>query len=107
MAAHVYTFIRDIAENNYNSLDSIKFALGHCQAGDQLDFNDWELLYNATDLMNLRETATAFRPKYFKLWEFLGKPATAEEWNQVRFNLKKHHKHSAFLKLFWCNYAKS
>ena len=99
MVAHVLTFLKDISERPY-TLESIQFALGHCQAGDQLDFNDWEALYHATDCMNACNIATGLLPKYQKLWEFLNKPTTAENWNQMYFDLKKHHKKKAFNLLF-------
>lgn len=99
MAAHALTFLKDIATSP-NTLESIQFALGHCQAGDQLDFNDWEPLYHAETVSNVREIATGLLPKYIRLWEFLNKPTTAENWNQVYFDLKKHHKKKAFNLLF-------
>jgi hypothetical protein len=101
MAAHVLTFLKDISTSPYNSLDSIQFALGHCQAGDQMDYNDWDKLYYAPDLKNVREIATGLLPKYEKIWSFLNKPATAEAWSAQFMDLKKHHKRKAYINLLF------
>ena len=106
MAAHVLTFLKDIASNPYNSLDSIKFALGHCQAGNQLDFSDWELLYHAETLSNVYTIATALLPKYTRLHEFLNSPATAEDWNQTWLKLAEHRKSKKYQEYLNLHFAK-
>jgi hypothetical protein len=105
MAAHALTFLKDISEHTY-TLDSIKFALGHCQAGDQLDFNDWTVLYNSESFSNVQEIATKLIRKYAALHCFLKFPATAEEWTRTWLELAKHRKSKKYQEYLSLHFAK-
>lgn len=87
MAAHVYTVLKEISERPM-SLEMIQHGLGYALFGDQLSMNDWEALNNAPDSNRAREIATSLISKYQGIWEYLKRPATAEDWNNAWFSMK-------------------
>lgn len=87
MAAHVYTALKEMSERPMN-LETIQHGLGYALFGDQLSLTDWESLVNAPDSNRAREIATSLLIKYQEIWEYLGKPATAEDWNAAWFAMK-------------------
>lgn len=87
MAAHILTVLREIGERPM-SLEMIQHGLGYSLSGDQLSTVDWSSLAMNDNLESVREIATDLIPKYQAIWEYLGKPATAEEWNNAWFTLK-------------------
>lgn len=87
MAAHVYTALKEMSERPM-SLEMIQHGLGYALFGDQLSQTDWRALYYAPDSNRAREIATSLLTKYQEIWEYLGKPATAEDWNAAWFAMK-------------------
>lgn len=87
MAAHVYTVLKEISERGM-PLEYVRAGLGGALFGDQLSMYDWEALNNAPDSNRAREIATSLIPKYQEIWEYLGQPRTAEDWNARWFTMK-------------------
>lgn len=100
MAAHAYTMLKEIATRPM-SLEMVQHGLGYAMAGDQFDYNDWAALYHATSPDNVQEIATRLLPKYEKLWQFLGEPPTAENWQYALSILKRHHRWSKYINLLF------
>lgn len=87
MAAHVLTALREMSEHPM-SMQAIQAGLGYALFGDQLSTVDWSALNYLQSPESAREIATGLIPKYQAIWEYLGKPETAEEWNNAWFTLK-------------------
>lgn len=87
MAAHVLTALREMSERPM-PLEMIQHGLGYALFGDQLSMNDWEALNNAPDSNRAREIATSLISKYQGIWEYLKRPATAEDWNAAWFTMQ-------------------
>lgn len=87
MAAHVLTALREMSERPM-PLEMIQHGLGYALFGDQLSWDDWQSLANAPDSDRAREIATSLIPKYQGIWEYLGQPRTAEDWNARWFAMQ-------------------
>lgn len=82
MAAHVLTALKEL-EAGQVSADQLRYALSYAQLGDNLEWDDWNLLYQASD-DEFTRLATGMVPSYTRKWRELGEPRTAEEWLAAR-----------------------
>lgn len=83
MAAHVLTALKEL-EAGQVSADQLRHALSYAQLGDNLEWDDWNLLYQASDDDEFTRLATGMVPSYTRKWRELGEPRTAEEWLAAR-----------------------
>lgn len=87
MAAHVLTALKEMSERPM-PLEMIQHGIGYALFGDQLSMDDWRALNYAPSADRAREIATSLIPKYQGIWEYLGRPADAEDWNAAWFAMK-------------------
>lgn len=85
MAATPLRFLGQVAYGTVDTLESVKFALGHSLIGDCIEWDDWAVLNEADSIGRIKDLAEFFLPSYVDKWRELGKPNTAEEWHKARF----------------------
>jgi hypothetical protein len=86
MACNPVRFLGEVAHNPNLTLEQIKHGLSYSPVGDCIEFDDWQTLYNAEGIGEVRDKAFNMLPDYWKVWEQLGKPSTAELWHKARFS---------------------
>lgn len=86
MAAHILNVLKNDCLTGKTSPYILRSGLGYALFGDQLEGGyDWQLLYYAESVQEIQYIASILIDKYTKLWNLLGKPRTAEDWNQARY----------------------
>lgn len=93
MAAHIKTVFEQVLAGTVTP-EQLKHGLGYAQFGDNLGFLsyvEWSKLNLACDdgeeaMLNW---VKALAPKYDAIWEKIGKPRTAEEWNEMWYEWQK------------------
>jgi hypothetical protein len=83
MAINPLNFLIEIINSPTLTVEAIKHGLSHSKVGDCFDFDDWQAMYHAESLAEMKEIAGNLRPKYENLYFELGKPKTAEAWNEA------------------------
>jgi hypothetical protein len=81
MALNAVRFLGEVAHDSRLTLEHIKHGLNHSKVGDTLDFQDWQRLSKAESRGEAGAIAFEILPRYWKEWERLGQPRTAEEWH--------------------------
>lgn len=89
MAANIKTVMKEmISLEEVTEQKEVEFreGLSYALFGDNLDSNDWLILNNIYDPnQSLIERIIDLYPKYYKAWNELGQPKTAEEWQAAKY----------------------
>ena len=86
MSAHILTALRGIAKSAKGESTARQFrhALSFAPLGDNLEYLDWLALDKLPD-SGLLEAAIKLIPYYTGMWDALGQPCTAEEWQKRKY----------------------
>jgi len=94
MSANILTMLKEFESGKY-PLETVKHAIGHTDAGDTMDYNDWRVIYTCKDDAEMIADVKKMLPKYHNVFDFLGSPATAQEWQVARSKVIRNPKKSA------------
>lgn len=83
MAAHVLRALKEL-ESGDCTAEQLRHAISYAALGDNLEWADWQLLYNIKSDERFKELALGMIPMYTRKWKELGEPRTAEEWLERR-----------------------
>ena len=90
MSIHILNLLIELSEISNDtpgacfSLATMQHALGHTDAGDALDYNDYRALVTSRSINEFQVIARALLPKYRRIHTFLGCPANADAWRFAR-----------------------
>ena len=88
MAAHILNMLKELSDPAGPSytLDTKIHALGHTDAGNALDYNDYRALVTSRSINEFEYIARILVPKYRRIHQFLGCPANADAWSRARLS---------------------
>jgi hypothetical protein len=85
MALNPIRFLGQLAHDTALTHLAVLRGLNYSRVGDCLDFDDYSALSKATTMGEIRDLAYNALPRYYRAWDVLGKPATAETWHAAMF----------------------
>ena len=82
MSIHILNMLIELSEPSGTcyTLDTMKHALGHTDAGNHLDYNDYRALSTSRSIAEFQVIARILVPKYRRIHAFLGYPKNADAW---------------------------
>jgi hypothetical protein len=82
MSIHILNLLIELSDpqGSAYTLDSVIHALGHTDAGNALDYNDYRALVTSKSINEFEVIARTLVPKYRKIHQFLGCPKNADAW---------------------------
>jgi len=86
MAINPLNFLIEIVNSRTLTVEQVSHGLSYSQVGDCFDFGDWQAMYHSHDMAELQEIASNLRQKYEDRSFELGRPNTAEEWQDRWLN---------------------
>ena len=89
MSIHILNLLIELSDPQGSSytLDTVIHALGHTDAGDALDYNDYRALVTSKSINEFEVIVRHLVPKYRKLHTLLGSPRNADAWRFARARL--------------------
>ena len=116
MSIHILNLLIELSEISNDtpgacfSLATMQHALGHTDAGNALDYNDYRALTTSKSINEFQVIARTLVPKYRRIHTFLGCPANADAWTFAQFRLQPRDQYRALLwdatlppALYWRN----
>ena len=92
MSIHILNLLIELSEISQDtpgacfSLATMQHALGHTDAGNALDYNDYRALTTSRSINEFQVIARTLVPKYRRIHTFLGCPANADAWGRARLS---------------------
>ena len=88
MSIHILNMLKELSDPAGPSytLDTKIHALGHTDAGNALDYNDYRALVTSKSINEFEYIARTLVPKYRRIHTFLGCPANADAWGRARLS---------------------